>query len=158
MTRNLDEIMALNIGSGNNVTMEYINLDIRPETKADVIADARELPFPDERFDKVFSTDCLEHFSHRETYAVLAEWIRVLKKGGLLELHVPNLLAACLALEKDDFPTAINVLYGAQDYKENFHYMGFTPKAITRILTGLHITIASIETSGLHLKVRGIKQ
>ena len=50
--------------------------------------DARALPFPDEWFDWVWSSHCLEDFA--ETYSVLHEWVRVLKPGGVIGLYVPH--------------------------------------------------------------------
>lgn len=46
-------------------------------------ANARELPYPDETFDKVFSFSALEHFDGDEDIECIREIYRVLKPGGL---------------------------------------------------------------------------
>jgi SAM-dependent methyltransferase len=53
-----------------------------------VRADARRLPFPDEHFDLVMSTDLWEHVDDDKTVA--AEAFRVLRPGGALLLAVPS--------------------------------------------------------------------
>lgn len=50
--------------------------------------DASALPFADEEFDWLWSSHCLEDFE--DTGAVLSEWLRVLKHGGLIGLYVPE--------------------------------------------------------------------
>jgi SAM-dependent methyltransferase len=53
-----------------------------------VCGDAKALPFPDESFDVVFHQGLLEHFRDPET--LLAENARVLKRGGILLVDVPQ--------------------------------------------------------------------
>jgi SAM-dependent methyltransferase len=50
--------------------------------------DARQLPFPDEAFDRVIASEILEHL--REDGAAMAELSRVLRPGGLLAVTVPR--------------------------------------------------------------------
>ena len=49
------------------------------------------LPFPDESFDIVYSGNVLEHTEDPER--VLSESIRVLRKGGILHMEMPNYLS-----------------------------------------------------------------
>ena len=50
----------------------------------------RELPFEDETVDLIYASHVLEYFDRDEVLVVLKEWKRVLKKGGILRLSVPN--------------------------------------------------------------------
>lgn len=50
-----------------------------------------ELPFADESFDIVYSANVLEHTDNPER--VVAECLRVLKRGGLLHMEMPNFLS-----------------------------------------------------------------
>lgn len=51
------------------------------------IQDATQLDFPDESFDRLIATHVLEHIIN--PVAVLREWNRVVKKGGLISLVLP---------------------------------------------------------------------
>ncbi len=53
-----------------------------------ICGDARTLPFSNETFDIVFHQGLLEHF--REPSALLEEHVRVLKRGGVLLVDVPQ--------------------------------------------------------------------
>ncbi len=52
--------------------------------------DTFQLPFKDGTFDIIFHQGLLEHFRHEKAEALLKENIRVLKKGGLLCVDVPQ--------------------------------------------------------------------
>jgi len=156
--RELDSILKLNIGCGNDCPNYFINVDIREDTPADIICDVRKLPFDDGRFQHIESHDVLEHISHRETYQTLKEWFRVLKKGGTFRFIVPNLLVAFESIKINDYGTAINIIYGAQDYPENKHLMGFTPYNIRVILETMGLKRVVIQPQNLHIIVEGIKE
>lgn len=59
---------------------EYIGLDMGPANGVDIVADAKHIPFPDNRFDSVVSLDCFEHVDWPRDVA--RECARVLKPGG----------------------------------------------------------------------------
>ena len=75
---------------------EKVYLDVVPGPGVDIVADARDMPsVPSGRFDAVYFSHCLEHFDPWEATKVLRELARVLKTGGVLEVHVPNVLEVC---------------------------------------------------------------
>ncbi len=53
-----------------------------------ILGDARKCPFEDGTFDVVFHQGLLEHF--RSPWDLLAENVRILKRGGLLIVDVPQ--------------------------------------------------------------------
>jgi ubiquinone/menaquinone biosynthesis C-methylase UbiE len=53
--------------------------------------EADSLPYPDGYFDAVVCCQVLEHFTHSHLWAV-QEIYRVLKKGGIVEIDVPNVV------------------------------------------------------------------
>jgi SAM-dependent methyltransferase len=63
-----------------------------------ILGDARSLPFPEDKFDIVYSVGLLEHFE--DPGAILAEQCRVLKSGGHLILQVPQKYSMYTLLKK----------------------------------------------------------
>lgn len=86
----------LNIGSGAKYLQGWMNVDIHEAQNhtgkkvipPDMYADAHDLPFEDEKFDKVLMRHVLEHLEHPLT--ALGEAYRVLKEGGVIGVEVPN--------------------------------------------------------------------
>ena len=60
----------------------------RQENICPILGDAFSMPIADESFDIVFHQGLLEHFT--EPLKILAENVRVLKKGGILLVDVPQ--------------------------------------------------------------------
>lgn len=52
-----------------------------------MVADAKDLPFPDGTFDKIYMLDIVEHVSKEELHICLTETRRVLSKEGRLIVH-----------------------------------------------------------------------
>lgn len=108
-----------------------VRMDIREDVKPDIICDVRQIPEPACKYDIVYSSNTLEHFSHQGILKVLMEWLRILKKGGEIRLIVPNIeWAAKNVMDKkiDDF--TMWVFFGQQSYPKDFHACGFTPDTI----------------------------
>ncbi len=83
-------------GWGGHRLEGFETLDIEKRDNVDHVADAGEpLPFDDDTFDIVHASHILEHIPWQEADEVLKEWVRILKPGGVLEIWVPNALAAC---------------------------------------------------------------
>lgn len=53
--------------------------------------EAFPLHAPDNTVDEIRASHLLEHFSHTQTQAVLQDWVRALKPGGVLKVAVPDL-------------------------------------------------------------------
>ena len=75
----------LEIGPGAEGLPGFETFNIRPP--ASHIGDARRLPFPDSSFDEVYSSHCIEHIDWHDVEATIAEWARVLRPCGTLEIH-----------------------------------------------------------------------
>lgn len=97
-----------------------VNRDVHPDIQANVIA----MPMvEDASFDAVYASHILEHLAFHEVVVALKEIFRVLKPGGQLKLHVPDLQAigGLLGCDKADQilyqsgsgpVTALDMLYG----------------------------------------------
>jgi SAM-dependent methyltransferase len=55
-----------------------------------VEADVRQLPFPDDSFDKAVAGDLVEHLDDETFRTMLRELRRVLVEGGTLSIYTPN--------------------------------------------------------------------
>lgn len=84
---NLAELKTLECGSRNYngtvrpfFTGEYVGVDMLDGPDVDMVAMASDLPFPDEDFETVISTEMLEH--DPTFWLSIPEMARVLKPGG----------------------------------------------------------------------------
>lgn len=79
---------VLDIGSGGSSYDRFfpnrLTVDIDPDRKPDVVADAHSLPFKDGEFQVVLSTEMLEHV--KDPFKVESEMRRVLVPQGILIL------------------------------------------------------------------------
>ena len=84
-----NEKTALHIGCGVHKMPDAIGLDIIPLPGVDIVLDLdrEKLPFPDNRFEKVYAHHVLEHI--RNLADVLGELHRVCKPGAVIDIVVP---------------------------------------------------------------------
>ncbi len=88
----------LEIGPGNGRIHGFETLNIVGGRNVDYVWNAeRRLPFRSNTFEVVYASHVLEHVPWFRTERVLAEWVRVLDKGGRLEIWVPDGLKICEA-------------------------------------------------------------
>ena len=66
---------------------EYITFDSVPGEKIDVVGDVLHMPFKDDGFDTVISTQVLEHVE--KPWIMVGEINRILKSGGICILSAP---------------------------------------------------------------------
>jgi predicted SAM-dependent methyltransferase len=101
------------------------DLGVRPLIICDI---SERMPFEGDQFKEIHGMHCLEHISHLKTDAVLREWNRILRPGGLLRIDVPNLRYWATRIVNDlRDQEAVVHLYGNQDYGDlNVHRTGFT--------------------------------
>lgn len=85
-----ENVMKLNLGCGPDILEGYVNVDLY-NPKADVQADAIDLPFDDQSVDEIYSSYLIEHLGYHGARDALHEWNRVLKEGGKLTIECPDL-------------------------------------------------------------------
>lgn len=159
-----DKKRIIDIGSGNaDISLlkqegHVTRVDAREEVNPDYRCDVRNLPFDNEVYDIGVSSHTLEHIGRDEVSDTLDEWIRVLRPGGELRIIVPNIEWAAKKIIKGEVDwDTLNVLYGLQDYRLNFHKMGFTPKTLVELLESKGLEIKEVAESGYNLLVRAFK-
>ena len=117
-------MIRLNLGAGKTPIDGYKNLDGKA---GDSIY---PLDYIDDSVDEIRASHVLEHFSHREVPAVLAEWVRALKPGGVLKIAVPdfeNLARRYLACEALPFEA---FLMGGQVDDLDYHKSMFDTESL----------------------------
>jgi predicted SAM-dependent methyltransferase len=134
LPKNPDGKVLLNLGSGHTTHPSFINIDALVAWHIHYIRPIDNLrPIADGSVDLVYASHCLEHFSHRRLNAVLTEWRRVLKPGGVLRLGVPDFdqLVALYEYAGRDVRVIQGYLMGDQNYFLNSHYTAFTRDELT---------------------------
>jgi SAM-dependent methyltransferase len=83
-------LKKLNLGCGEDKKDGYINVDWSPLPKPDVVHDLNVLPYPftDNSIDLIEAFHVLEHLD--KPFAIMKEFHRILKVGGVLHVKVPH--------------------------------------------------------------------
>lgn len=96
-----EEIVKIDIGCGKNKKPGFTGVDINPDSDADIVASALDLPMEDETVDEVCSQHLVEHFTPEEAQKFFDEVHRVLKKGGKASIKVDRDWTKRILLKKD---------------------------------------------------------
>jgi predicted SAM-dependent methyltransferase len=101
----------LNWGCGPIAPYGWMNSDINPWPGVDVVADIRAgLPLPEGGFDYIVSIHALGDLPYVALDPAVGELRRVLRKGGVLRLGLPDLdkeIAEYVAKDADYFTTEL---------------------------------------------------
>ena len=85
---------GLNLGCGTRFHPAWTNVDVRPVSPHVRICDVQKgLPFSDETFDVVYHSHLLEHLPREAALPFIKECYRVLRRGGIIRVAVPDLVA-----------------------------------------------------------------
>ncbi|MBI3331791.1 hypothetical protein HYZ99_02415 [Candidatus Peregrinibacteria bacterium] len=88
---------------------EYLNVDLAPLPKVDLIFDLRErFPIDDNVIAEIFSAATLEHFRKGDDLHILREFYRILMPGGLLRVSTPDIEAIARGLLAGDDLDVVN--------------------------------------------------
>lgn len=120
-------MIKLNLGSGNKLIDDYINIDIADGNLVYPLSD-----FKDESVDEIRASHILEHFSFRDTVKILIEWNRVLKLNGVLKIAVPDF--NIIITDYIDHPIMEGYLFGGQIDEYDYHKALFTENKLTQLL------------------------
>jgi predicted SAM-dependent methyltransferase len=148
--------VKLLIGCGPTKLDGFTGVDIIPGPTVDLVASADKLPFEDNQVDTIVAEHVIEHLTFYQFNRAIAEWYRVLKVDGTLEIECPDLLAWCkLFIETNEYNRytshkghwpIIAHFYGHQrgrneaEEMSQVHKSGYTFEHLTQILTGIGYT------------------
>src|SRR5262245_28302640 len=125
--------IKLNLGGGFRKIPGFQNIDRKLGTE---VYPLRE--WADNSVDEIRASHILEHFPYREIGAVLSDWVRTLKPGGLLRLAVPNfehIIKVYSNGQRND-PIIQGYLYGGQSDENDFHKALFDKDRLQVLLEG----------------------
>jgi predicted SAM-dependent methyltransferase len=113
----------LHLGCGPVHLDGYTNIDIRYLPGVDVVDNIMFLrKFKENSVDLIYASHVLEHFSRWDYKRVLKRWFELLNKDGILRIAVPDFEAVVkYYTQTKDLNKVMGILYGGQDYDENYH-------------------------------------
>jgi|TARA_R110000868_G_scaffold138335_3_gene352400 predicted SAM-dependent methyltransferase len=132
-------MLKLHLGCGTKHLKDYINIDIRYLPGVDEVNNIRFLRnYKENSVDEIYACHVLEHFGRWEYKSVLERWFKILKPEGILRLAVPNFESICQYYTKtSDLKALMGLLYGGQDYDENYHYVTFDKNHLSQDLISM---------------------
>ena len=89
MNRNISHLTKINVGCGNDIREDYVNLDSAPLPGVDIVCDIRRFPWAAEsdKYELVEMINVLEHVP--DTIGTMEEVWRILADGGKAVIRVP---------------------------------------------------------------------
>jgi hypothetical protein len=151
--RYADGELKLNLGSGGVHVDGWIDVDLNPDTKPEIVADCSDLSWVEKRLgrkaDAIRSSHSLEHFPHVQVLGIVRSWTLALKEGGSLELGVPDFWWCVDELKKNEEMTfSWQRVFGGQKWTGDEHRTGFSEARLRGIFRALPwMEITSIETT-----------
>lgn len=138
-------MIQINLASGQRpFPKPWINIDIKDQGyPVDILTDAKDLNmFKNESVDIIVAHHLVEHIPIHELENYVSEWHRVLKKGGILAVFVPNLKEinrAWLEGRIDTYIHNVNTFGAYQDSVHDLHKWGYDrEELINRIKCKVH--------------------
>lgn len=121
--------MKLNLGGGEIPIEGFVEVDRKSGQEIYPLA------YGDNTAAEIRASHCLEHFSHKQVGDVLADWMRVLKPGGVLKIAVPDFakIAQWYVEKKPGLPLQSYILGGQTD-ENDYHKAVFDAGLLTQCL------------------------
>ncbi|MBA7517203.1 hypothetical protein ES705_09256 [subsurface metagenome] len=133
----MGEDIRLHLGCGDVNLEGFLHIDLGPYSHVDYRTSVDVLDmFQDNTVSLIYAAHVLEHFSRHDIERVLTEWYRVLKKGGILRLAVPD-FRACVDryLENGgDLTEILGLLIGGHKDEYDRHGMIFDERLLSDYL------------------------
>lgn len=106
--------MKLHLGCGKRYLSGFIHIDLADYPHIDYKHSVKRLPmFDNNSVTLIYASHVLEYFDRSEGMEALKEWKRILNKGGILRLAVPDFQAlAEIYLDTNELELIHGPLYG----------------------------------------------
>lgn len=90
----MGDIKKLELGCGKTKKEGYLGLDKYDYPGVDITMDLEQdnlvIPFPDDYLDEIYTNHTLEHIDGPKRLFVVDECYRILRSGGVFEIHSPH--------------------------------------------------------------------
>jgi predicted SAM-dependent methyltransferase len=147
MENNKKEI-KLHLGCGKKYIPGFIHVDLDRSPKIDYYHDIATLPmFKNNTVDLIYCCHAFEYFDRVQVKKVLKEWKRVLKKGGVIRLAVPdfqNITKVYLKYKDLDHQGILGPLFGRWEVKDKkgnknyfYHKTSYDFESLKKVLEGV---------------------
>lgn len=113
-------VMKLHLGCGKRYIPGFVHIDLNDFPHIDYKQDIRSLPMiKSDSVDLIYFCHGIEYFDRIEIVDVLKEWKRVLKKGGVLRLAMPDFEALVkVYIKYKDLNKVLGPLFGRWEINE----------------------------------------
>jgi predicted SAM-dependent methyltransferase len=154
--------MVLEIGPGINpqahniyTDSKVITMDMDIKANPDVIADANyPLPFVTNAFEGIFASHILEHITFWRELAVLEEWQRCLRPGGILHVLVPSWeWVARNVLAENPSPATKPLAFAGQTSPWDVHLNMFTMRQLRSLFEKAGLMVIKARTGQRYINV-----
>jgi len=134
----------LSLGSGNTRLKGYLNVDIVDRGNTDVKHDLNKpLPYNNGEVSNIYTSHVIEHLWWKDSFKIIKDWYRVLKKGGSLVIWTVDFEKVIdkLSSDGDYVQIMIDINWRIFSRKEpedryNSHHSIFTKKYLQFLLEG----------------------
>ncbi len=97
----------------------------------------KRFPFASERFDNAFSSHMLEHLYVDEAKICVREVHRILKRGGVFRISVPDLDSVVRSYEQADPEAFLTAMYESGESRDkNRHHWMYSERTLKELLIG----------------------
>lgn len=157
--------MKVNIGCGYDHKIGYLNVDIDPACKPDLLIKSIDdlIQIGVNSVDEVLAKDVLEHIPRRNFVFSLLEIVSIIRVGGIMHVQTTSLLDLLRNMEANlEFANHYNwttCLFGNQRHPGDYHYNGFTEQTLRGLLyvAGMEIYSPITIVDGWMLKAEAVK-
>jgi len=153
--------IRLDLGAGPAPAHGYVHVDAMAQHDIEIVANVLEVPLPDESCAEVRASHLLEHLPFAAHEPMAKEIRRLLRRGGEVNLIVPNLADACERLvearDAEGQARTFPDIFGSQMNQYEYHVSGWTAETMASWLESSGFEDVRLEEPGAEVRVRARK-
>ena len=138
----------LNLGAGNTHFTNWINIDIEPLKKPDLLIDCTKgLPYEPNSVDEIYAGHFFEHLIYPDMITVIEECVRVLKKDCFMIITIPDMVKTYKYYNEGKFSRDFidQVAFGREPNPINNHKQILDEEYMIKVLSKYFENVQSIE-------------